>query len=80
MPSRRTRARGSRCRRSSRLPAGPAELVVATIPAGEGLTNGVELYLIPHGKHLYELSFQIDARFLRQAAILASIAQHFRFA
>ena len=61
------------------LPAGPAELVVATIPAGEGLTNGVGLYLIPHGKHLYELSFQIDARFLRQAAILTSIAEHFRF-
>ena len=61
------------------LPAGPAELVVATIPAGEGLTNGVELYLIPHGKQLYELSFQIDARFLRQAAILTSIAEHFRF-
>jgi hypothetical protein len=61
------------------LPAGPAELVEATIPAGEGLTNGVELYLIPHGKRLYELSFQIDARFLRQATILASIAQDFRF-
>jgi hypothetical protein len=61
------------------LPAGPAEVVFATIPAGEGLTNGIELYLIPHGKHLYELSFQIDARFLRQAAILPSIAEHFRF-
>ena len=61
------------------LPSGPAALVVAVIPAGEGLSNGVELYLIPHGKHLYELSFQIDARFLRQATILTSIAEHFAF-
>lgn len=61
------------------LPAGPAELVEATIPAGEGLKNGVELYLIPHGKHLYELSFQVDARFLQEATILTSIAQDFRF-
>ena len=60
------------------LPEGPAELVVATIPAGEGLTNGVELYLIPHGKKLYELSFQIEASQLASASLFTSIAQHFK--
>ncbi len=61
------------------LPAGPAELVVGSIPAGGGLATGVELYLIPHGKHVYELSFQIDARALAQATLFTSMAQHFAF-
>ena len=43
------------------LPAGPAELIAGTIPAGGGLSNGIELYLIPHGRRVYELSFQIDS-------------------
>ena len=33
-----------------KLPAGKAEFIEATVPAGEGLTYGFELYLIPHGK------------------------------
>jgi hypothetical protein len=61
-----------------KLPSGAAEFVQATIPAGEGLTNGVELYLIPHGKRLYELSFQVDARYLKSATLFTSIAEHFR--
>jgi len=61
------------------LPAGPAELIEGTIPAGTGLSNGIELYLVPHGKRLYEISFQIDARFLNVATLFTSIAQHFKF-
>ncbi len=62
-----------------RLPAGKAELIEATFPAGQGLSNGIELYLIPHGKRLFELSFEIDARGLRQATLFASIASLFAF-
>ncbi len=61
-----------------KLPAGAAEFIEGTIPAGTGLSTGVELYLIPHGKRLYELSFQIDARGLSQATLFTSIAQHFK--
>jgi hypothetical protein len=60
------------------LPAGKAEFIEATIPAGEGLQYGFELYLIPHGKRLYNLTFQIDARYLKQAALFKSIAQQFK--
>jgi hypothetical protein len=60
------------------LPAGPASFIEGTIPAGGGLSNGIELYLIPHGKRLYELSFQTDARALGQATLFTSIAQHFK--
>ncbi len=62
------------------LPAGPAELIEGTIPAGSGLSNGIKLYLVPHGKRLYEISFQIDARFLKVATLFTSIAEHFKFA
>jgi hypothetical protein len=61
-----------------KLPAGKAEFIEATIPAGEGLKYGFELFLIPHGKKLYNLTFQIDARYLKQAALFASIAQQFK--
>jgi hypothetical protein len=61
------------------LPAGRAELIEARVPAGGGLATGVELYLIPHGKRLYELFMSIDAHLLSQARIFTSIAQHFRF-
>ena len=60
------------------LPAGKAELVEAAIPVGGGVTNGAEVYLIPHGKKLYELSFQIEASQLASASLFTSIAQHFR--
>ena len=60
------------------LPAGPAELIEGTIPAGGGFSNGIELYLIPHGRLLYEISFQVDARLLSQATLFTSIAQHFK--
>jgi hypothetical protein len=65
--------------RRVRLPAGNAEFVEGTIPAGSGLATGVELYLIPHGKHVYELAFSVDATFLSQATLFAAIAEHFRF-
>jgi len=61
------------------LPAGNAELVEGTIPAGTGLATGVELYLIPHGKQIYELSFQIDARGLADATLFTAIAKDFAF-
>jgi hypothetical protein len=61
-----------------KLPAGYAELIEGTIPAGSGISNGVKLYLIPHGKRLYELSFQIDGTLLSQATLFTSIAQHFK--
>jgi hypothetical protein len=60
------------------LPSGPATFIEGTIPAGTGLQNGIELYLIPHGKRLYELSFQIDATYLSHATLFTSIAQHFK--
>ena len=61
------------------LPAGPAELIYASIPAGGGFSTGVELYLIPHGKRLYELSFQIDAQYLQQATLFPAIAKLLKF-
>jgi len=60
------------------LPAGKAELVEAAIPVGGGVTNGAMVYLIPHGKRLYELSFQIEASQLKTATLFTSIAEHFR--
>jgi hypothetical protein len=62
-----------------KLTAGPAELIQAIIPLGQGVSNGVQLYLIPRGKLLYELSFQIEASQLSSANLFTSIAQHFRF-
>jgi hypothetical protein len=62
-----------------KLPVGTAELIVAEIPLGQGVENGVELYLIPRGKLLYELAFQIDASGLASAKLFTSIANEFRF-
>jgi hypothetical protein len=62
-----------------KLPSGKAEYIIGTIPAGS-YTNGVELYLIPHGKKLYTLAFQIDAQALDSAKLFTSIAQLFRIA
>lgn len=61
------------------LPAGPAAWVEGTEPAGSGLKSGVELYVIPHGKLLYELSFSIEASLLNKATIFTAIADLFRF-
>jgi hypothetical protein len=61
-----------------KLPAGKAEYIVATVPAGEGLSYGFELYLIPHGKRLYNLTFQTDSRVLAQATLFKSIADQFK--
>jgi len=61
------------------LPAGKAELIEAVIPIGGGVSNGAKLYLIPRGKRLYELSFQIEASQLASANLFTSIAQHFKF-
>ncbi len=62
------------------LPAGKAVLIEAIIPLGQGVSNGVELYLIPRGKRVYELSFQIEASALSSAKIFTSIAQNFKLA
>jgi hypothetical protein len=59
------------------LPSGKAAYIIGTIPAGS-YTNGVELYLIPHGTRLYELAFQIDARALSGANLFTSIARLFK--
>jgi hypothetical protein len=61
------------------LPAGKAEFIEGTIPIGGGVQNGLELYLIPHGKTVYELAFQIEASQLKTATLFNSIAQQFRF-
>jgi hypothetical protein len=60
------------------LPAGPAEYIIGTIPAGV-VSTGIEWYLIPHGKAVYELGFQIDSSGLATAKLFTSIAQNFRF-
>jgi hypothetical protein len=60
------------------LPAGPSEYIIGTIPAGS-VTTGIEWYLIPHGKAVYELGFQIDSTGLSKATLFTSIAQNFRF-
>jgi hypothetical protein len=65
--------------RTVTLPVGKAELIEAAIPIGGGVTNGAELYLIPHGKTLYELSFQIEASQLKTATLFTSIAKNFKF-
>ena len=52
------------------LPAGPAALVEGTAPAGSGLKSGFELYLVPHGKRLFGLSFTTQASLLSEASPL----------
>jgi hypothetical protein len=61
------------------LPAGPAAYIEGTEPAGGGLSTGFDLYLIPHGKRLYELSFRTDASALSKATIFTAIARLFAF-
>ncbi len=61
------------------LPAGPAAEIEGTESAGGGLRTGFDLYLIPHGKRLYELSFRIDASALSKATIFTAIARLFAF-
>jgi hypothetical protein len=61
------------------LPAGPTEYIIGTTPAGTGLATGFELYLIPHGKKLYELGFQVDSSLLSSAKLFTSIADDFKF-
>ena len=59
------------------LPEGPAEFLTGSVPAGTGLADGFELYLLVHGGKLYALKFDIDAVALSQAKIFRSIAEHF---
>ena len=61
------------------LPAGPAQFITGSVPAGTGLADGFELYLLIHGGKLYVLKFDIDAVALSQATVFRSIAEHFRF-
>jgi hypothetical protein len=61
------------------LPEGPAELIQGTVPAGSGLSRGVELYLLTHKGKLYVLDFEIDATVLSQATVLRSIAENIRW-
>jgi len=37
------------------------------------------MYLIPHGRRVYELAFGIEGSQLASATLFTSIAQHFRF-
>jgi len=60
------------------MPAGKAAFITGTIPAGV-VSRGLDLFLIPHGKKLYELEFIIDAQYLSQASIFGEIADSFRF-
>ena len=62
-----------------KLPAGPAQFITGTVPAGTGLADGFELYLLIHSGKLYALKFDIDAVALSQAKVFRSIAEHFRF-
>jgi hypothetical protein len=61
------------------LPAGKAEFIEGTLPVGGGIENGLELYLIPHAKTVYELALQIEASQLKTATLFTSIARQFRF-
>ena len=61
------------------LPEGPAELLQATIPAGSGITRGIELYLLIHKGKLYVLDFEIDATLLSSATVFRSIAENVRW-
>jgi hypothetical protein len=60
------------------LPAGKASFYEGIVPIGAGFTNGLAMYLIPHGKKLYELAFGIEGSELSSATLFASIAQHFK--
>jgi len=61
------------------LPEGPAELISGTIPAGSGISRGIELYLLVHKGKLYVLDFEIDASVLSQATVFRSIAENIRW-
>ena len=61
------------------LPEGPAELITATVPAGPGISRGIELYILTHKGKLYVLDFEIDATVLSQATVLRSIAENIRW-
>jgi hypothetical protein len=61
------------------LPEGPAELITGTIPAGTGISRGIELYLLIHKGKLYVLDFEIDASILSSATVFRSIAENVRW-
>jgi hypothetical protein len=58
------------------LPAGKAQFITGSVPAGSGLADGFELYLLIHDGKLYALKFDIDATALSQAKVFRSIAEH----
>ena len=60
------------------LPSGKASFYEGIVPIGAGFTNGLAMYLIPHGKKLYELAFEIEGSQLASATLFTSIAQHFK--
>jgi hypothetical protein len=60
-----------------RLPTGPAQFVTGSVPAGPGIADGFELYLLIHKGKLYALKFDIDASVLSQANVFRSIAERF---
>jgi hypothetical protein len=62
-----------------KLAAGPAEFIEGTIPNGQGVSTGLALYILSHGKRVYVLSLKIDAHVLSQAKVFKSIAEHFAF-
>ena len=62
-----------------KLPEGQAQFITGTVPNGGGISTGLELYILGHGKRLYVLSFKINAVALSQAKVFHSIAENFRF-
>jgi hypothetical protein len=62
-----------------KLPAGSAEFITGTVPNGGGVSTGLELYILAHGKRAYVISCKIDANVLSQATVFRSIAENFAF-
>jgi hypothetical protein len=62
-----------------KLPAGQSEFITGAVPNGGGVSTGLELYILGHGKRLYVLSFKINAAVLSQAKVFRAIAEHFAF-
>jgi hypothetical protein len=61
------------------LRSGKAGHFKVVFPIGGGFSQGIEMYLIPHGKRVYELLFGVEGQSLAGAKIFTQIAQLFRF-
>jgi hypothetical protein len=61
------------------LPSGKAATFEVMFPIGGGFSQGIQMYLIPHGKRVYELLFGVEGQSLAGAKVFTQIAQLFRF-